>query len=208
MFPRFYIQILFITTELGLLLPRARSLGFSQFGCSGMSYSLQPHGLQHIRLPGFPVHHQLLELAQTHVHQVRDAIQPSHPLLSLETIKISHIYRFFMVGRTLEITWANPFVSLVMKPGSGDEEGQIPGLEGWCGAKPGWGLHSTPGLPLWEFVRKWAVWMFGFCFSLLLEIIQVLFYVSEKLTLHTPDGVVQPHTCTESPGLQFLFFLG
>ena len=30
--------------------------------------------------PGFPVHHQLLELAQTHVHQVSDAIQPSHPL--------------------------------------------------------------------------------------------------------------------------------
>ena len=32
--------------------------------------------------PGFPVHHHLPELAQTHVHQVRDAIQISHPLLS------------------------------------------------------------------------------------------------------------------------------
>ena len=30
--------------------------------------------------PGFPVHHQFPELAQTHVHQVGDAIQPSHPL--------------------------------------------------------------------------------------------------------------------------------
>ena len=30
--------------------------------------------------PGFPVHHQLQELAQTHVHWVGDAIQPSHPL--------------------------------------------------------------------------------------------------------------------------------
>ena len=30
--------------------------------------------------PGFPVHHQLLELAQTHVHGVSDAIQPSHLL--------------------------------------------------------------------------------------------------------------------------------
>ena len=30
--------------------------------------------------PGFPVHHQLP--AQTHVHQVGDAIQPSHPLLA------------------------------------------------------------------------------------------------------------------------------
>ena len=32
--------------------------------------------------PGFPVHHQLLELTQTHAHRVGDAIQPSHPLLS------------------------------------------------------------------------------------------------------------------------------
>ena len=41
----------------------------------------------HIRLfltstPGFPVHHQLPELAQTHVHWVGDAIQSSHPLSS------------------------------------------------------------------------------------------------------------------------------
>ena len=33
-------------------------------------------------MPGFPVHHQLLELIQTHVHRVSDAIQPSHPLSS------------------------------------------------------------------------------------------------------------------------------
>ena len=33
-------------------------------------------------MPGFPVHHQLLELVQTHVQRVRDAIQLSHPLLS------------------------------------------------------------------------------------------------------------------------------
>ena len=32
--------------------------------------------------PGFPVHHQLLEFAQTHVPPVGDAIQPSHPLSS------------------------------------------------------------------------------------------------------------------------------
>ena len=32
--------------------------------------------------PGFPVHHHLPELAQTHTHSVGDAIQPSHPLLS------------------------------------------------------------------------------------------------------------------------------
>ena len=33
--------------------------------------------------PGFPIHHHLLELGQTHVHPVGDGIQPSHPLLFL-----------------------------------------------------------------------------------------------------------------------------
>ena len=40
--------------------------------CNPMDYST----------PGFPVHHQLPELAQTHVHRGGDAIQPSHPLSS------------------------------------------------------------------------------------------------------------------------------
>ena len=33
-------------------------------------------------MPGFPVHHQLPELTQTHIHRVSAAIQPSHPLSS------------------------------------------------------------------------------------------------------------------------------
>ena len=41
--------------------------------------------------PGFPVHHQLLELVQTHLYQVNDAIQPPHPLPSpsLPTFNLS-----------------------------------------------------------------------------------------------------------------------
>ena len=50
-----------------------------QLSCSVLSNSLQPHGLQHARLP---VHHQFLELAQSPVHQVGDVIQPTHPLSS------------------------------------------------------------------------------------------------------------------------------
>ena len=49
-----------------------------QFSRSVMSNSLQPQESQHAR----PVHHQLPESTQTHVHWVGDAIQPSHPLLS------------------------------------------------------------------------------------------------------------------------------
>ena len=42
--------------------------------------------------PGHPVHHQLLEFTQTHVHWVSDAIQPSHSLSSLSspTFNLSH----------------------------------------------------------------------------------------------------------------------
>ena len=42
-------------------------------------------------MPGFPLHHQLSALTQTHVHQVGNAIQPSHPLLSpsLPTFNLS-----------------------------------------------------------------------------------------------------------------------
>ena len=45
---------------------------------------LRPTHCDHVdcALPGFPVHHQLPEFTQTHVHWVGDAIQPSHPLSS------------------------------------------------------------------------------------------------------------------------------
>ena len=39
--------------------------------------------------PGLPVHHQLLESNQTHVHWVSDAIQPSHPLLSPSSLALN-----------------------------------------------------------------------------------------------------------------------
>ena len=51
-----------------------------QFSCPVMSDSLQPLDRS---TPGLPVHHQFPESTQTHVHRVGDAIQPSHPLLSL-----------------------------------------------------------------------------------------------------------------------------
>ena len=50
------------------------------FSCSVVSSVYNP---MDCRTPGFPVHHQLLELTQTHVHWVDDDIQPSHPLSSL-----------------------------------------------------------------------------------------------------------------------------
>ena len=45
------------------------------------SVLLLSHDPMDCSTPGFPLHHQLLEVTQTHVHWVGDIIQPSHPLL-------------------------------------------------------------------------------------------------------------------------------
>ena len=50
-----------------------------------LEFSSSPVKSQCFHCSGFPVLHQLPELAQTHVHQVGDAIQPSHPLSSPST---------------------------------------------------------------------------------------------------------------------------
>ena len=56
--------------------------------------------------PSFPVHHQLTELTQTHVHQVGDAIQPSHPLSSLLLLfSIFPSIRVFSNESALHIRW-------------------------------------------------------------------------------------------------------
>ena len=50
-----------------------------QFSRSAVSDSFDPKSHS---TPGLPVHHQLPEFTQTHVHRVGEAIQPSHPLSS------------------------------------------------------------------------------------------------------------------------------
>ena len=57
--------------------------------------------------PGLPVHHQLLEFTQTHIHRVGDAIQPSHPLSSpLLLSPIPPSIRVFSNESTLRMRWA------------------------------------------------------------------------------------------------------
>ena len=56
--------------------------------------------------PGLPVHHQLPEFTQIHVHRVGDAIQPSHPLSSLLLlIPIPPSIRVFSNVSTLHMRW-------------------------------------------------------------------------------------------------------
>ena len=62
--------------------------------------------------PGFPVHQQLLELAQTHVHQVGDAIQISHPLPSPSLPAFSLCqHQVFSSESVLHIRWPSIGVS-------------------------------------------------------------------------------------------------
>ena len=53
-------------------------------------------------MPGFPVFHHLLELAQTHVHQVDDVIQQSHPLSSPS---ISSCLQYFPASGSFPLSW-------------------------------------------------------------------------------------------------------
>ena len=55
-------------------------------------------------MPGFPVYHQFLELAQTHVHRVGNAIQTSHPL-SFPSPSIFPSIRVFSNKSVLQIRW-------------------------------------------------------------------------------------------------------
>ena len=59
-------------------------------------------------MPGLPVHHQLLESTQTHVHWVGDAIQPSHPLSSpsLPALNLSQ-HEGLSNESALHIRWPN-----------------------------------------------------------------------------------------------------
>ena len=72
--------------------------------------------------PGLPVHHQLPEFTETHVHRVSDAIQPSHPLLSLLLLPpIPPSIRVFSNESTLCMMWPKSWsfsFSIILKVNS------------------------------------------------------------------------------------------
>ena len=93
------------------------TLGLSasvQFSCLVVSDSLRPRDCS---MPGFPVYHQLPELAQAHVHWVGDAIQPSHPLSSASppAFNLPSI-RIFSSESVLWIRWAGVSASASVLP--------------------------------------------------------------------------------------------
>ena len=98
--------------------------------------------------PGLPVHHQLPEFTQTHVHWVGDAIQPSHPLLSpsppaLNLSQHQSLLKWVSSSHQVAIKWKLFVTTLSFPCGSDGKEsacnvgdsGSIPGL----GRSPGEG---------------------------------------------------------------------
>ena len=73
-----FSQVLLLFTTQGSPQISLSSLQFSSVAQSCLTF----RNPMHHSTPGLPVHHQLPEFTQTHVHWVGDAIQPSHPLPS------------------------------------------------------------------------------------------------------------------------------
>ena len=77
LFSTFFLKLLKNVTS--IIARRAIQFSSVPFSCSVVSTLCDPMNRS---TPGLPVHHQLPEFTQTHVHRVGDAIQPSHPLSS------------------------------------------------------------------------------------------------------------------------------
>ena len=82
--------------------------------------------------PSLPVHHQLPEFTQTHVHQVDDAIQPFHPLSSLLILPpIPPSIRVFSNESTLRMRWPKYWSFSFSIIPSNEHLGQISFRMGW-----------------------------------------------------------------------------
>ena len=109
-----------------------------------MSDSLQAHGLY--SMSGFPVHHQLPELVQTHVHHISDAIQLSHSLssptpafnLSQHQSLFQKVIYSYQVAKVLELLLQHQSVQWI----------QFTSVSQLCPTLYDPMNHSTPGLPV------------------------------------------------------------
>ena len=74
------LNILLLNEKINIIITHSSTRHYKNSSClvTVMSRFFSPMDCS---TPGLPVHHQLPELTQTHVHWVSDAIQPSHPLL-------------------------------------------------------------------------------------------------------------------------------
>ena len=106
------ISILFSIVVISIYIPTNSARGFPFLHIPSVQFSSVIQSCptlwdpMNCSTPGLPVHHQLLEFTQTHVHRISDAIQPSHPLSSPSppALKLSQ-HQGFSSGTALCIRW-------------------------------------------------------------------------------------------------------
>ena len=92
-------------SQIRLLIPKPATLSSVQFSPGSQSCPTLCDPMNR-SMPGLPVHHQLLEFTQTHIHRVSDAIQPSHPLSSPSPLALNPSQiRVFSNESTLRLRW-------------------------------------------------------------------------------------------------------
>ena len=122
-------------------------------------------------VPGFPVLHYLLEFAQTRVHWVSDAIQPSHLLsspsppafnLSQHQGLFQWVSSLHQVTKVLELThWKRPWFWERVKEGG---EGNGRGWDGWMASPTRWTwvwVNSNMSLSWWSTGRPGVLQFMG-----------------------------------------------
>ena len=113
-------------------------------------------------MPGFPVHHQLSEFAQTHVHWVADAIQPPHPLSPSSPLALN------LSQRQSLFQWVSPsyqvakVLELQLSP-SNEYSGMISFWIDWFDLLPlqeslKIQLLENPTVHLWQGKNETGIW--------------------------------------------------
>ena len=117
-----------------------------------MSHSLRPMDCS---MPGLPVHHQLPELTQTHVHQVGDAIKPSHPLSSPSppAFNISHHQGLFFNESVLRTKWPK-YWSFNFKSPSSEYSGLISFRINWLDLLAVQGTQESSPTPQFKSISS------------------------------------------------------
>ena len=141
------------------------------------------HDPMNYSTPGLPVHHQLLEFTQTHVHWVIDAIQPSHPGSIWDGSKSLHL-RFMLLWNPIPLT------------GYG-----VP--QEWYPRQKWWGVTSKTG---WEkdccllsFAHSYSLW------GILLPVERPTCQELREVSSQQPAWSYSTHlSCTQIPDPQKL----
>ena len=126
------LNLIIRTLGLKLVIGLVRVTFHSIFSSSVTQSCWTLYNLMVCSMPALPLHHQLPELAQTHVHRVSDVIQTSHPLSSL--LLLSSIFsniRIFFSESVLSIRWPKYWnFSFIISP-SNDYSGLISFRTDW-----------------------------------------------------------------------------